>query len=177
MDIGDIISLNNERWLVTRVNESLSTALAERYTHVGIQTTVMDLDADNTGVCTVVCNPVLNWPSVQIPSKRGCELVSIEWGATHLEPIRDWVKLDPFQIGGLVYLNPELSLGFRDRLTAVFRVRARGQNISAPFEIPRFFESYTTRQVRQAQKVEVALEQKRTPALYNALIDDQDDEL
>lgn len=176
MLVGDIIDLNGERWLVTRANENLNTAMAERSSAVGITTTVLDLDADDKGLCVVVCNPVADWPSVMLPPKRGCELVSVEWGATRLTPIQDWVKLDPFQIGGLVYINPALSLGFKDRLTAIFRVRSNGVRVSKPFEIPRFFESFSNKQARHVQKVVVQPEPVR-PSLYTVITDKDDDEL
>jgi hypothetical protein len=130
---GDLIRWKDQIWLVRKVERELATAIVESASRV---TEVLPSDADLTGMCEAWCRPAREWPSAALPF-RATRLVGVRRAQTDLLRFQHWVKLDDFQIGGVLYLNPELNLSFGDRLTVVYR--GRGKETTLPVEIPRKF--------------------------------------
>ena len=132
---GDLIRWRDQVWLVRKVDRELATAVVEAERHMD----VLASDADQMGVCEVWCKPAQQWPSVALPFRAASSrLVSIRHAERTLVRFRDWVKLDDFQIGGALYVNPTLNLAFGDRLIAVFS-DSHGHQMTVPVDIPRNF--------------------------------------
>lgn len=149
MEVGDLIQWRDRVWIVRKIDETVATAFIEDADgHIS----VMDQDGDNTGECSMLCNPVRDWPSAPLPFKSRSRLVEVYRGTEPLVKFQDWLKLDEFQIGGSLLLNPALSLGFGDRLIVVHTFYGSNTVTRSPVSIPRNFSSlaYKT-QVLQAQ--------------------------
>lgn len=89
------------------------------------------------------------------------------WGSpTALIKLQDWVKLDDFQIGGALYLNPQLNLGYGDRLVGMF-LDSLGRRAVLPINIPKNFRPLANKVLPNASKV---VEQKVVvPTLFARL--------
>lgn len=131
---GDLIQWLAKRWLVHKIDTSTLTAFV---TSQDNQTSILGADEDQIGTCQVLCNPIVLWPCTTMPQKRRGRLVGIcratLRGEEPLAFLVDWVKMDDLQIGGSVFLNPELGLAFPDRLIAVYETGR------LPVDIPRGF--------------------------------------
>ncbi len=135
MEPGDLLRWRDQVWLVRKIDRELVTAVVESQCR---HYEVIPSDLDQAEACEVWCQPAQQWPSAALPFKSGASrLLSVRHGTTVLQRFAQWVKLDDFQIGGALYLNPELNLGYSDRLTAFFS-GPRGL-IALPVEIPRNF--------------------------------------
>lgn len=171
MEPGDLIRWRGQVWLVRKVDPDLATAVVEADRNME----VIPSDADSTGDCQVWCKPSQQWPSVRLPFLAGAiRLVRVRRGWDTLRRFIDWVKLDDFQIGGALYLNPALNLGFGDRLVAVYEDPS-GDVIAVPIDIPRNFTPLPERRqvvsevVPPAPVVELGPEPKTTPMLFARL--------
>jgi len=157
MDIGDLFQIPGDarRWLIRKIDQDTNTAF-----------TVSDTAEESTfypeDEHTFLCNVTLDWPSVTLPPRRD-RLVQVCWATTPLTPVEHWVKLDEFQMGGSLYLSPELNLRFGARLTIV------GNKRSYSADIPRDFRPARQQMKEQAR---VKAEAKRTNSLYDHLLDD-----
>jgi hypothetical protein len=170
MDVGTILEGQSTIWLVRKIEPSLRTAIIE--SQDGRQTWAIGFEeisgtkdyqvtalpnpgrgpvhqgAVDVGTYHVLANPVRDWPSVTIKPIRRGRLVEVRRaslsGETPLRRFLDWVKLDEFQVGGSLYLNPDLDLAFRDRLILLYEGRLR-----VPADIPRDFVPTHEKQSRQ----------------------------
>ena len=129
MDVGDLLKVEGGFWVVRRVEPSLGKAVVE------------DQDAmcqwQDFGALVKLkrlCNPVLDWPSATMPSGRHDRLLTVLRDGELLIRFKDWFRVDEFQMGGLLYLNPALGMGFRDRLTVTY-----ADGVSASVNIPKVF--------------------------------------
>jgi len=141
VDAGDLIQWRGQLWLVRKVDRELVTAVVESADR---RTEVLPSDADQTGACEVWCSPPREWPSAALPFCSLTRLGHVWRARTELTRLQDWVKLDDFQIGGALYLNPELRLGYGDRLTVVY-LGSRDRRTARSVEIPRHFSPLPTR--------------------------------
>jgi len=132
---GDLIRWSGRVWLVRKVESELVTAIVES---ADGGTAILPSDTDRTGGCEVWCQPSRDWPSAPLPFRSLARLVGVRRATTDLVRLHDWVKLDDFQIGGALYLNPTLDLSYGDRLTAVYS-GPRNKQTTLPVEIPRNF--------------------------------------
>jgi hypothetical protein len=131
---GDLVRWKDQVWLVRKVEHGLATAIVESADR---STAVLPSDADKTGECLVWQRPALDWPSAPLPF-RGTRLVGVRRVQTDLVRLVDWVKLDDFQIGGALYLNPMLDLQYGERLIVIY-CGLRAREVQLPVEIPRNF--------------------------------------
>lgn len=159
MDVGDIIRWQSKLWLVHKIDPSTATAFIESQDN---ENEILGTEED----CSVICNPPRHWPAVLLPTKKG-SLIRVERasprGAIPLAWLLDWVKISEFQMGGALFLNPKLKLGFRDRLLCQNNY---GHNRQYPVEIPRDFQPLSKKIVKVAQKT--------TANLFDHLLDDKD---
>jgi len=155
---GDLILWESKLWLVYKVDPDTETAFIESQDN---ERGVLGIEVD----CQVTCNPPLDWPAITVPPKRG-HIVRIQRGATPLRWLLDWVKMSTFQMGGTLYLNPNLGLQFGDRLALTLRTNAFEKSI--PVEVPRDFVPVNEkRRVREMPPPE-----RITATLYDHLLDD-----
>jgi hypothetical protein len=161
MDIGDLFQIpGDERlWLVRKIDRSTNTAFT--VSNTGEQSTWY-LEEDHKHLCNVT----IDWPSVTLPPRRG-RLIQVCVGATPLTPIEHWVKLDEFQMGGSLYLNPELALSFGARLTIVSDKRRYTVDVGRDFR-----PAGQKRKEQEEARAKAAKEAKRTHSLYDHLLDD-----
>jgi hypothetical protein len=84
--------------------------------------------------------------------------------------LKDWVRMGVFQIGGALYLNPALGLGFRDRLIVTYQ-----DGGTASVDIPRDFQPL---KVKTARLTPQPAPKPKTPpvSLFGRLLADGDDE-
>jgi hypothetical protein len=165
---GDLIRWRGQVWLVRKVDVGLATAVVEAERNME----VIASDADSTPECEVWCKPAQQWPSAALPFRaRSSRLVSVQRAGATLNRFVDWVKLDDFQIGGALYLNPQLRLAYGDRLTVIFSDPA-GSLMTLPIDIPRNF--LPSRERRPSVPIsQVVLEEpptaKQRPGLFARL--------
>lgn len=164
MQVGDLITYQGILWLVRKMDDNLATAFLE--SSAGSTVTV-GYEIEHT----VECNPLVSWPYAQLPSKRLGRLKSVHKGYQTLVPLVDWVKIDDFQIGGLIYLNPALNLGFGDRLIVCYVNRPDSREVRASVDIPRMFKPMAAK--LQAKKTAI-VEPTPEPTVYSRLMDDDD---
>jgi len=169
MDVGDLLEGQGKFWLVRKVEPALRTAFVEdQATHV------QQLSFDTLEGFTRLCNPTLDWPTATLPQVRHGRLVTVI-RADLADPqllarFKDWVRMDEFQIGGALYLNPELRLGFRDRLLVTYQ-----DGTCASVDIPRDFHPLKEKAARLTPTAPVA--PKPPPvSLLDRLLDEGDDE-
>lgn len=174
MKAGDLIEAEGRRWLVRNLDRSTRSAILLSPT--GEAASVADdLEKSEPEKCKVLCNPATQWPFVMVQVKptfgqlRQIVLPKPNGDEHVLVAFEHWVKPDMLQVGGAVFLNPDLRLGLGDMLVAVYeRGRAR-------VPIPR---NFGTAKQRQARLVTAAPPQ--VPSLYERLgaggaIDDDDE--
>lgn len=168
MQIGDLIQWRESEtepyrlWLVSKIDANLNTALLVSERH---RRRVLGLEAE----VLVVCRPVSDWHQVTLPLKRG-RISRLMFGPTELLWLHEWVKMDEFQMGGVVYINPTVGLRYGQKLT-VFR--DRGASIVVP--VPRLL---STGKQKEAARV-AAEEAEREPpppaeGIYGILRQDDD---
>jgi hypothetical protein len=134
--------------LVRRVERAMNTAIIES---ADGRTETVAATADREGEAALWSRPARDWPSAALPLRGGGRLVAVRRGPAGLRRLLEWVKLDDFQIGGALYLNPELRLSFGDRLTAVYSASASSTRLTAlPIEIPRNFSPLAVKQAAVA---------------------------
>jgi hypothetical protein len=153
-------------WLVRKVEPTLKTAILE--SQDGARTVSLGFEEVESEGYHVLCSPVMDWPSVSLkPLARGrlteVRLATLQ-GETPLRRFVDWIKLDEFQMGGALFLNPELMLSYRDRIIAV---HDRSGWSRVPVDIPRDFESM---QVKMSRRPEP--KPSGPPDLFSHLMDD-----
>lgn len=174
MEVGDLIQWQDKIWLVRKIDEAVATSFLEDSEG---NRAVLDQDGDNTGLCQVLCNPVRDWPSAPLPFTRRTRLIDVYRGRGRLLKLQDWMKLDEFQIGGSLLLNPALALGFGDRLVAVYAFFGSDRITSYPITIPRNFASLNTKtQAQHLQQVSAPPVPVVPPNMFD-LITGEDDEL
>ena len=111
MEVGDLVRKDGRLCLVALAGPQSVLLVSQ-------DDDQLHLDADTK--VEVVCNPLKEWPYLTLPVRKGV-LKSIRFGTQELEKWHHWVKMDAWQMGGSLYLNPSLNLGYRDRLTLVGR--------------------------------------------------------
>jgi hypothetical protein len=175
MDVGDLVRWQDKLWIVRKIDEAVATSFLESEDGA---TDVMDQDGDIAGLCQVVCNPVRDWPSAPLPSKRSARLTGVSFSGRPLVRFRDWVKLDEFQIGGVLLLNPELRFGYRDRLTVTYEMSGSGRTSGFPVEIPRNFASLGIKQRRheRQQALNAPPPPPKPPTVFDLLREEKDDD-
>lgn len=169
MDVGDLLERHGKFWVVRKVEPALRTAFVED------QDTLMHhVDQDSMSNLTRLCNPTLDWPTATLPQVRHGRLVTVI-RADLADPqllirFKDWVRSDEFQIGGALYLNPALGLGFRDRLIATY-----ADGVCVSVDIPKNFQSLKAKAARLTPPAPVA--PKPPPvSLLDRLLEEGDDE-
>jgi hypothetical protein len=164
--VGDLIQWQSKRWLVYKVDPDTATAFVESQDN---ERQILGTEAD----CPVLCNPPNDWPGVTIPPRKG-RLLRIQraalTGPVSLSWLFDWAKMDEFQMGGTLYLNPELYLEYGDRLILCQRNNA-GTQLSFPVEIPRDFQPFSQKKKARDQ---IAMEKRATADLYDHVRNDDD---
>ncbi len=174
MNLGDLIDWNGERWLVHKIERTTKSAIV--IDRKGLKEVVaQDLDEANADACKVLGNPTSDWPFVTIPPKERCSrvesvIIPSLSGDRVLNAFDDWVRLDPFQIGGPLFLNPGLNLRIGDNVVVCFASKPRPIRINV--RITGAFRSATERAARAAK------EQMQAPrTVYDRLLgDDFDDD-
>jgi hypothetical protein len=168
MYVGTVLEGHGTVWLARKVEQSMNTALLE--SQDGTRTESVGFEEVEAAGYRVVCLPIADWPSVALrPHPRGRlreVLVASLQGERPLRRFSDWMKLDEFQLGGALYLNPELGLGYRDRLILSF------DNGRFPTDIPRDFQSLRVKQARLPSPTTAAAAKKGGPDLFDHLLDD-----
>jgi hypothetical protein len=124
VDRGDVVLLNDQRFLVVIVDEEGNAHLEDV---MGVVNTILPSTMDELEPwrCHVICNPTREWPFLQVPSKR--------WGRVqfvarpnpvgdlrNLVPFEDWVVGEPLRGGGALYIRPTLKLRHMDRVVLFF---------------------------------------------------------
>lgn len=162
---GDLIRWREQVWLVRKVDSALSAAVVEAADR---STEILSSEAVHSESAAVWCRPAQEWPAVGLPFRPGVsrlmELQSCASGSL-LVRLRDWVKLDDFQLGGALYLNPELNLGFGDRLAGMF-VDPMGRRVVLPINIPKNFQVFVN---KVPVSVEPTVQEPVVPALFARL--------
>lgn len=162
MKAGDLVEVEGKRWLVRNLDRSTRSAILLSPT--GEAAAVPDnLENSEPEKCKVICNPATQWPFVMVQVKptfgqlREIVLPKPSGDEQQLIPFEHWVKPDMLQVGGAVFLNPDLRLGLGDMLVAVYeRGRTR-------VPIPRNFGTAKQRQARSASTL------PQVPNLYERL--------
>lgn len=172
MEPGDLIRWRDQVWLVRKLERELATAIVESADR---RTEVLPSDADTTGGCEAWCRPSRDWPSTSLPFRGLARLVGVRRATTDLARLVHWVKLDDFQIGGALYLHPELHLSYGDRLTVIY-LGPRNKLTTLPVEIPRNFTPLPSKHApAPLPRPEAATRPapKVTPTLFALLKDDE----
>lgn len=119
MKAGDLIEWEKARWLVHKVERATNSVIV--IDAAGQRDFLaQDLDETEPENCKVVCNPATDWPFLTLPTGRNYRKLQTvifpdaleTTGERQLIPLVDWMRPDPFQQGGPLFLNPELQLGF-----------------------------------------------------------------
>lgn len=169
MDIGDLLEGNGSVWLVRKVDPDLKTGFLESPDG---QLQVLGFEELETAGFKRWCNPTLDWPAAPLPQRRG-RITTVQRASVRnpdpLGRLRDWVKLDDFQMGGVLYLNPALGLVYRDRLIVTYSVGGSKPDVRLPVEIPRDFVSRKAKVARQPPPAKP----KGPPTLFDHLLDDE----
>ena len=167
MDVGDLLEWEGEFWVVRKVEPDLRTVMVEDQ-----DAACQWLDFDALTKFTRLCNPARDWPAVTLPSGRHGRLWAVmraDLADPHLlARFRDWFRFDEFQMGGALYLNPALGLGFRDRLTVTY-----ADGVCASVDIPRVFKP--TRQTLITAPAPLAPKPPPVPLLIRLLLEDDDE--
>lgn len=173
MEVGDLILWQDKTWLVRKIDEAVSTSFVE---DISGSSAVLDQDGDTIGLCTVICSPARDWFSVMLPVKSRSRLSQVWNGSTMLTRFQDWVRVDEFQLGGQLLLNPALNLGYGDRITAVFSILGSRIRVDhSPIDIPRHFSSMTSKIARlNAPPPKEPEPPQLTPTFYDALTAEDD---
>lgn len=161
MEVGDLIRWKSKLWLVKRIDTGTATAFLESETH----------DRDILGTddpCEFLCNPARDWPSVTLPLRRG-KVVGVGRGVTPFMWLHDWVKMEEFQMGGKVFLNPKLRLSYGHRLTVT-----KDDQLSTSVDIPRDFHPAALKAAR-AVKAAPPPPKREQQAYFDRLLEDDDD--
>lgn len=171
MEPGDLIQWHGQVWLVRKVDRELVTAVVESTDR---RTEVLPSDADTTGACGIWCSPAREWPSAPLPLCSFTRLGHVWRSTTELTRLLDWVKLDDFQIGGALYLHPDLQLGYGDRLTVTY-LGSRNRRTHRSVEIPRNFRSLADKTAAAAALVRepAPVLPKVTPTFFKLLKGDE----
>ena len=139
LQIGDVIKFDTVLWLITKIDSGTKTAFLES-NYGEIRVLGIEEKAD------VLYNPLTQWLTVSLPLKSG--VVGIIWpslqGEVPLVRLQQWVTLDRRQVGGLLYLNPGMQLGSKDRLIGLYSSRQR-----MSIDIPRVFPTVAQRVARK----------------------------
>lgn len=172
MVAGDLLDWRDKRWLVRKIDQQTQTAFV--FSQEG-ETDILGTDEDTLGGCRVVCNPATSWPCASLPQRGHGRLLSLLLaslsGDTPLIPLVDWVKIDDRQIGGAIFLNPDLGLRYRDRLIVVYEVGMGHLPQRLPLDIPRNFLPLPQK-IRPENKP--LAQEDGPPDLYSYLKDDDE---
>jgi len=157
--LGVLLEWEQKLWLVYKIDSETATAFVESQDH---EREILGFDTD----CTVLCNPILDWPSVTLLPRIGhvIQVRKADAKSTLLVWLKDWVKIDNFQMGGALFLNPELRLGYGDRLVLDHDVY--GYKTQFPVDLPRDFLSFEQKRAKET-------EQQETFDLYSQLRKDE----
>lgn len=163
MDVGTLLEGHGTVWLVRKVEPTLNTAILE--SQDGARTVSLGFEEVASEGYNVLCYPVLDWPFVTLKPLSWGRLTEVRTaslqGETPLRRFSDWIKLDEFQIGGALFLNPELRLSYRDRIIAVH------ETSRVPVDIPREYESMRVKMSRRPETKPAG-----PPDLFSHLMDD-----
>lgn len=119
----------------------------------------------------LVAHPPREWPALQLPLKRG-RLVEISHHGKTLRRFADWLKLDDLQVGGALYLHPDLRLGFGDRLTAAY-LHQNGRMERVSLAVPRNFRSMSVKLQELTRQPLIEPAPKREASFLDFLKDDE----
>lgn len=120
---GDLIEWAGQRWFVRSIERATHSAIIVSPTG---EAEVIDqnLEQAQPEECKVHCNPPSQWPFLTVmPKARSGLLRAIHLprlGEGPLAVFVDWVRPDNLQIGGSVFFNPALQLGWGDALVFVY---------------------------------------------------------
>jgi hypothetical protein len=168
MEVGDLVRWKSLLWFVHKIDATTGTAILESEQHTTESLGAVDGEAEALGA-EILCNPTRDWPFVTLTNRPG-RLVSVHNGSQPLAWLVDWVKVDPFQMGGALFVNSTLGLGFRDRLTLT-----NNGGRSFPVNIPRgFLSSSQRRPSRGPQQSTTAQPAPKIGNLYSHLLTDDD---
>ena len=169
MNQGDLIDWNGERWLVQKTERATKSSILINIR--GVREVIpQTLDETAPDTCKVIGNPTTEWPFVilQMTNRHGrMGDVFLPEGETRrcLIPFYDWIRIDPLQIGGALFLNPALGIGNGHIL--LIKCQRGELNI----RIPKSFGSTNQRMERAAAE---AMAAPRT--VYDRLLGDDFDE-
>jgi len=167
---GDLLRWQSKVWLVRKIDPATQTAFVESQDH---EQQILGTESD----CPIVCNPTLDWPAVTLPSRKGtldALLMPTPSGPVPLRWLLDWVKIDEFQMGGSLYLNPVFSLRYGDRLVLRLSRPGRTRLVEFPIDIPRDFQPLNDKQkVIKAREDAKAAKAATKPNLYDHLMGDE----
>lgn len=165
MNIGDLIEWDGKLWVVRKIDTSVATAFLESSTG---ETAVVGSAFKGA---IAVGSPPMDWPAAQLVTKRLGRLVEVRSPSRTLAKLAEWLKVDEFQIGGALYLNPSLNLGYRDRLIAVYRL-PDGRTQTFPIEIPR---NFVAAKVKEERRAAASVPPPREQTLFEKLLEDDED--
>lgn len=167
MNLGDVLQGHATVWLVRKIEPGTKTAFLEAQNG---ELRVLGFEELETSGFTRVGNAVQDWPSVALP-QRAAKVVRVELASIRrpqeLRRFHDWVKFDEYQIGGALYLNPQLRLVFRDRL-----ILTHDDGQRWPLEIPRDFKPYPARAA--AQRARQLVGKQGDPTVFDHLLKDDE---
>ena len=170
MNIGDLLRWNDKLWVVKKIDSDLATGFLESQDGERAMT-------EGEPTAELVAHPPREWPALQLPLKKG-RLVDISYHGRPLQRFADWLKLDDLQVGGALYLNPTLGLGFGDRLTATYQ-HLGGRLERVPVAVPRHFRPMAVKLQELAEKAESTVSMTpltptpREPSFLDFLKDDE----
>jgi hypothetical protein len=164
IEVGDLLLWQSKLWLVHKIDPTTATAFVESQDH---ERHIVGTESD----CPVTCNPTRDWPAIILPQRHGRlarVLISVNSALSPLKWLFAWVKLDEFQIGGSLYLNPELGLRYGDRIVTHI-IFPDGRQTLFSIDVPRNFKPFS-----QKKKVIAKLNKKTTATLYDYLTEDNE---
>ena len=128
MDIGDIVSYENARWVVLSRDRGYRTCALSAWD--GRRIDVSDtLDTGASPVLVVVHRPG-TWPFVAVPMRpKSGRIVEVYREGLLLEPFEDWVPSGMFSVGGPLFFNPTLRLRPGESLVLVHEKGSRSRVI------------------------------------------------
>jgi hypothetical protein len=153
LTVGDLIELDENSIALVRKIEGLNALLVDAMGSIG--------SVGVNDAYPVVANVTTMWPYVNLPTKLG-SIRRVESDGIELNPLEHWVKLD-YGFSGPLYLNPELGLGFRDRL-----VVESDRNTRYPINVPRDFSSNSDR-MKRAKENKKRAEAKRPKGIFDII--------
>lgn len=162
MDVGDLIELESERWMVESRNPLSKTVKLSR----GVLGESKEIAEDDASV-KVVANPAKDWPFIPGNTKPRhgrikAVLITRQKITYELEFLIDWVPSNFHRPGGPVFFRPELKLRIGEVLIAV-----HADDVRTRMAVTRSFATVAARQVRDAAT-------RLPPSIYDRLMSETD---